>query len=419
MNAPRTLVLAFLFVFAPLTQARATSLSWIELEARTREARTLASELGFAIDAVRSDSVWGLASPAQIRILKEHGFRVLSSTSPEFGRGFPAYDADFHDYAEPTDVLKQLAAKFPTRARLQSIGKSLEGRELWGLHLNTTAADLESGQSLKPGILYFGNHHAREHLSAEVPLKLAEFLLTQNDAGLVRLLDERDVWIIPMVNPDGVEFDVATGKYKWWRKNRRPTQGSYVGVDLNRNYGFQWGGPGSSSDPVAETYRGPGAFSETESQAVRDFVRSHQNARMLLTFHTFSELILYPWGHKAAPISKAKDHAVFVNMAKTMVEWNHYTPEQASELYLASGDTTDWAYGELGMFAFTFELSPADQFEGGFYPGQGMINKVFDDNLKPCLYMLDLADNPYRAVPGAAHWSLPNLAGTAERPYLY
>jgi carboxypeptidase T len=81
-----------------------------------------------------------------------------------------------------------------------------------------------------------------------------------------------------------------------------------------------------------------------------------------------------------------------------MAGWNHYTPEQASELYIASGDTTEWAYGAHGIFAFTFELSPSDMMDGGFYPGAGVIDKVFADNLKPCLYMLEAAVDPYRVL---------------------
>ena len=145
---------------------------------------------------------------------------------------------------------------------------------------------------------------------------------------------------------------------------------------------------------------GPSPFSEPESMAIRDFVTSQPNTTILLSFHTFSELVLYPWGHTHDAIGNATDLATFKKMAETMAAWNKYTPEQSSDLYIASGDTTDWAYGDRGIFAFTFELSPANQFEGGFYPGAGVIDKVFTDNLKPCLYLLDVAADP-RAVIGS------------------
>ena len=85
-------------------------------------------------------------------------------------------------------------------------------------------------------------------------------------------------------------------------------------------------------------------------------------------------------------------------MARQMATWNRYKPQQASDLYIASGDTTDWAYGTHGIYAFTFELSPKSNWDGGFYPGQGVIDRVFNDNLRPILYMLDIADDPNRAV---------------------
>jgi carboxypeptidase T len=146
---------------------------------------------------------------------------------------------------------------------------------------------------------------------------------------------------------------------------------------------------------------GPQPFSEPETQAVRDFVRAQKNTKILLTFHTFSELILYPWGHTHDPIANTKDLAVFKTMAKTMAQWNHYTPQASSDLYIASGDTTDWAYGELGIFAFTFEMSPGSMSgANGFYPGPKMIDRAFNDNLKPCLYLLQVAGDPYSVING-------------------
>src|SRR6185369_9455689 len=97
-------------------------------------------------------------------------------------------------------------------------------------------------QSSKPGIVYMGTHHAREHLSTEVPLLLAKYLVENKDKPEIKkLLDARDVYIIPMVNPDGVEYDIASGQYRMHRKNARDNGDGTLGVDLNRNYGFHWG----------------------------------------------------------------------------------------------------------------------------------------------------------------------------------
>jgi carboxypeptidase T len=183
-----------------------------------------------------------------------------------------------------------------------------------------------------------------------------------------------------------------------WRKNRRDNQDGEFGVDLNRNYSYKWGTGGSDTDTSSEVYMGPAPFSEPETRAIRDFITVHANTKVLLTFHTFSELVLYPWGYTYDKVGNIKDAAAFVKMAKTMAAWNHYTAEQTSSLYIASGDTTDWAYGEKGIFAFTFELSPDSMDGGGFYPGAQMIDKVFKDNLQPCLYLIDVAGDPYKVL---------------------
>src|SRR5690606_22812703 len=102
---------------------------------------------------------------------------------------------------------------------------------------------------------------------------------------------------------------IATGSYRSWRKNRRNNGNGSYGVDLNRNYGFMWGTGGASKSPSSEVYMGTEPFSEPETSAIRDFVRSKTNTKVLLTFHTFSELILYPWGHKYEGVEKQQDQA--------------------------------------------------------------------------------------------------------------
>ena len=147
---------------------------------------------------------------------------------------------------------------------------------------------------------------------------------------------------------------------------------------------------------------GPTPFSEPETQAVKTFVDAQPRMTILLSFHTFSELVLYPWGGTYDKVGEkdgnAADLPVFEKMSRDMARWNMYKPQQASDLYIASGDTTDWAYGTHGIFAFTFELSPKSMWEGGFYPGTKVINPTFEANLKPMLYLLEYANNPHRSL---------------------
>jgi carboxypeptidase T len=118
---------------------------------------------------------------------------------------------------------------------------------------------------------------------------------------------------------------------------------------------------------------------------------------MTLVFITFSELVLYPWGGKDEGVG-GQDEAIFKKMAADIVKMNNYTPMQSSDLYIASGDTCDWLYGELSVYCLTFELSPSSMFGGGFYPGASMIERVFDDNFEPMLYLADLAEDPSRVL---------------------
>jgi carboxypeptidase T len=391
---------------------------YVQIVAPTKFERTTAANAGMSLEFFSSDKAWGFAHDDAIQRMKRAGIKVLSVQPIEMGRGgaheildFPPKDSRFHNYQETMNALIGLAKDFPEMTRLKSIGKSREGRDIWALNINTNTNELRAARSAKPGMVYLGNHHAREHLSAEIPLMFAAYLLKNKDqAELGRLLATRDIWVVPMVNPDGVEYDIQTGSYKMWRKNRTRNQDGTYGVDLNRNYGFKWGTGGSSKDGSSDVFMGPQPFSEPETQAVRDFVRSKPNTKVLVSFHTFSELILYPWGHTYDKVSNDKDRAVFEKMAKTMAGWNGYKPQQSSDLYIASGDTVDWAYGELGIFAFTFELSPKSMFSGGFYPGAGVIDKVFEANLKPNLYMLNVADNPQKVLGAPGRGFLKNLS---------
>lgn len=392
--------------------------NFVHVAAKTPQERTELNNLGMSIDVVVSDAVYGTVNDATLEIIKKSKFKIIETfkvdTSKAKISSFPPGDEPYHDYPELTKELHNLAEKHPNLVKLLSIGKTVEGREIWCVRFNTSQDVVESDDgaemSGKPGVLFVGNHHAREHLSAEIPLMLAQYLAAHfgNDQAITELLNTRDVFIIPMLNPDGVEFDInhEPGRYQMHRKNMRDPNG-VTSIDLNRNYGYKWGGDGASDDPRSETYRGPEAFSEPETRAIRDFIGSMPNIRMLLSFHTFSELILYPWGYTYEPLcrgecgdeKKRMDQLALIAMARQMARWNGYTAKQASGLYIVSGDTVDWAYGTYGILGYTFELSPKWAWGGsGFYPGAGIIQKVFNDNLSPALHMINLAADPYRSV---------------------
>ena len=157
------------------------------------------------------------------------------------------------------------------------------------------------------------------------------------------------------MNPDGVAHDIAGGKFHHWRKNRQPTPGSTAkGTDLNRNFGYQWGGGGrTSSNPKAITYRGPKAFSAPEDRAFRDFLASRviggrQQIRMGISFHESGRLVMWPYGYTKTDIPSdmtAEDRAALARIGRKMASTNGYKPEQASDLYISSGTSRDYEYG--------------------------------------------------------------------------
>lgn len=358
-------------------------------------------------DSIVDGRIYSVVNASDLKILqkelREHilSVEILGDEMPSYFPmagtiDFPVGEEIYHTYDEMLAELRQLEQDYKGLATLFSIGKSLEGRELWAIKIGQ---EIGAEKEDKAAIAYLGTHHAREHISTEVPLRFAKELLERAaiDPEITSLLASTDVYIIPMVNPDGSMYDIENRRYKWWRKNRQRNSDNTFGVDLNRNYGFGWGTGGSSSNPSSDIYMGRSAFSEPETQAVRDFFLAHRNIKIALSFHTFSELILYPWGGRNTGVG-GTDEALFKKMAQDMAGMNNYRPMQSSQLYIASGDTCDWLYGELKVYCFTFELSPSSMWGGGFYPDVNIIDGVYRANLKPMLYLANLADNPAKII---------------------
>jgi carboxypeptidase T len=382
---------------------------WVELAAPDKAARQAAVDAGVSIEAVAPGKAAGFAGPAALERVRARGLTVLSKVSlrERFGAlEFPERDSIYHDYAETVAELRSIASSAPDLASVFPIGKSVRGRDILALRLNSDARG--TAASRKPGVVFLGTHHAREHLSTEVALLLPRKILeSRSDPKVAALLKSRDLYFVPLVNPDGVEYDIEGGRYHMHRKNMRDNGDGSFGVDLNRNYAWGWGGGGASGDPEDDTYRGPSAFSEPESRAVRDFVSARPNLKVLVSYHTFSELILYPWGGSDAEIADKDALRAFRAMAQEMAAMTGYRPMQSSDLYVATGDTCDWAWGEKGIFAFTFELTPKSMWDGGFYPGAAAVAKTVQANVAPALYMIDLADDPRRAGRAPAVAAVP------------
>ncbi|MEV0154046.1 M14 family zinc carboxypeptidase [Micromonospora sp. NPDC050686] len=366
---------------------------------------------GAAIEHVEHGELTVSATPAEVRAITRLGLRTVPlAGTPELGTlDFPAADAAYHNHAETLAAVDAIVAAHPGIARKQVIGTSYEGRAIVALKISDNVGTDES----EPEVLFTANQHAREHLTVEQALFVADLLTGQygTDARITRLVDSREFWIVPMVNPDGVEYDVATGVYQSWRKNRQPNTGSkYVGTDLNRNWGYKWGCcAGSSTYPSSDTFRGSAAFSAPETRAVRDFVLGRrvggvQQIKAAIDFHAFSELVLWPFGYTTsdvAPGMTADQNLMFTTIGQQLAATNGYTPEQASDLYLTDGTINDWLWGDQGVVNFTFELYPTDDAIN-FYPPASVIPAQTARNREAVLMFSEYADCPYRAIGKAS-----------------
>jgi hypothetical protein len=307
------------------------------------------------------------------------------------------------DYATEIDAL--VAAR-PDIAKRISIGKSVEGRDLTGIEIG---ADVQAPEDGRPVFLMFGNHHAREWPSAELPMEFAHDLVNSygKDDRITDLLNRGRAIIVPVSNPDGFHASrvsgdavdlrqvdnggivsiLATPGNAYKRKNCRYVDGQTqpagtcvavaspggfgVGVDLNRNYGGLWGGPGASSNGTSATYRGPAPFSEPETQAIRNLISTRQ-VTTLITNHTFSNLVLRPVGVQpdtvgpdGFPVGFAPDECFTTEdghdlgmqeIGERMAAQNGYTNQFGWELYDTTGTTEDYSYNATGGYGYTFEI---------------------------------------------------------------
>lgn len=341
--------------------------------------------------------------------IKKSGLPFKKQADRVPGAGTPqgSVNGDYHTYLETEAKLFDLESRFPNLTQVFSVGQSIEGRELYVIKISDNAAVDEN----EPNIFIVGCHHAREWISVEVPLLFAEYLLENYPRinQVKRVIEGGQVYIMPLLNPDGLEFSIRC--YRMWRKNRRYNGDFTWGVDLNRNYGHKWGydDEGSSPDPMYETYRGAGPFSEPETAAVRDFLLFNPPAGSL-SFHNFSQMILYPWGYAEvlAP-DDAEMRAIAKEMSELIFQVNGRTYTYgpgATTIYPTNGDSDDWIYAALGAFAFTIELPPLDIYYGGFITSQEEIDRTFAENLPAMLYFVnyfipgDGEDPGMRSGPG-------------------
>jgi len=410
------------------------------------DAQRLAAQ-GFDLLEQRDGAdLFAVVSPAEYAALRAAGWQAR----PDSEQTALLADAALQDFpdgyrtvAEIEQFLQTMAAEYPTLATLEDVGDSWErtqssdgtaGADLWAIRLSSTAA-LSSTSTLtdtadKPVFFLLGGIHAREIAAVEIAARFVEHLLTGygRDALATWLLEEYEVVVLPLANPDG--YRLAQQGY-FQRKNTNASNGdgcsnppsllNQAGVDLNRNFAYQWGtinGPAQS--PCSQTYPGNAPASEPETQAIQALLRALYPDRprpaagtpapdttsgVFISLHSYSELVLWPWGYTNTPSPNA---AALERLGEQIAAANSYMPGQAVTLYPTSGTTDDWAYGELGLAAFTIEIGPSRGTCGGFMPPFACLDEIqgvetlgfWPRNLPALLYAARVTQAPYTQPAG-------------------
>jgi len=292
------------------------------------------------------------------------------------------------------------------RVSVDTVGLSYEGRPILAVKIGP-----RGDSPSRPNVLFVATHHAREWAATEMALRLIRYLATATDGRTDSLVNQRDVWVVPVVNPDGYQYTFTSDRL--WRKNRHP-YGQAKGVDLNRNHSTAWGldDIGSSPDPFSEVYRGPSAASEPEVSALQSFHLLHPPV-VSISYHTYAGLLLFPPGSRAGVLSADLD--LYRTLAGTNAnpaardrlpgsQRSFYSPGMAWLLYPTNGEYTDWASSTLGTVSINPELT-SGYGTGGYYgfefpDDETLLQQLFTDNLPFALDAIEMARDPanYRSA---------------------
>jgi len=286
----------------------------------------------------------------------------------------------YRDFSEFTQDLKDLKACYPNNFTVKTIGTTYEKRDIFVVHI------ISNTQFNKKTILLIGGTHAREKISYECAFGIMEKFISEQNESVLNFLQNYDVWVVPILNPDGLEYALNVDKN--WRKNRQKNDDGSYGVDINRNFDFMWDkNLNSSTNPSSLTYKGKYPFSEAESSALRDLCETLQ-PDFVFSYHSFGKEINYPWGYTTfSPPNLSELLRVSNLIANGIKKYDNqiYKVTQASKLYKTSGDFIDWVYFTFSSLAATIELPPSTKSEGGFNLPAKDIKKVIEENFSGLL----------------------------------
>ena len=321
------------------------------------------------------------------------GLTATQRAAKQARGGYEVY-RDYDSEGGIRDELYAFAERYPDIAELRVVGTTTEGREIIAIRMTD---DVEkTGVGERPAVLYQGTTHAREWISTEVTRRLMKWFAKPKGRGsgiAQRMLERRELWFVPVVNPDGYQY--TFDEERLWRKNLRDNDenGEITvgdGVDLNRNYPEHWNydDEGSSTDPASDTYRGPSAGSEPETQSNMGLFDQVDFASAI-SYHSYGRLMLYPEGWQVQ--TPARDDPIYIALSGTDAEpaIRGFDPDVSAELYTTNGEFTDWAHGVEDVLAWTVELSEGcGGCEFVFPDDERKVAREFEKNIP---FALDLA----------------------------
>ncbi|HMN40108.1 MAG TPA: M14 family metallocarboxypeptidase [Phycisphaerales bacterium] len=309
----------------------------------------------------------------------------------------PGFFALYQDYAAVSAYMDTLVALRPDMVSRLSVGTSLGVNQIFAIRVSAPG----NAPGSKPAVIVFGCQHAREWITVMATVYAADQLIRTypTDADARRLLDNYEFYFVPIANPDGYLYTWSSNRL--WRKNRRDNGDGTFGVDLNRNWGYQWGGAGSAGVTSDPTYRGTAPFSEPCSTALRNFIQARPNTVLAFDVHSYSQVILEPWAYD---YSLPPDARAYTQMSAAMQSAMFapagmlYTAGPTYRiLYAAAGGSHDWIAGVQGALAYGLELR--DTGATGF--------------LLPAAQIVPASVEAFKGISAAANWVLDNSIGAS------
>ncbi|MFC1544961.1 M14 family metallopeptidase, partial [Gemmatimonadota bacterium] len=407
---PRGLIPAlFLFVFFAGDHSHAGSLRWhlVSVTPAERATENILHNLGFEHIDHKAAAFEVVATPAQLELIRSAGLDAkvvidnygayLAQRNAQAARLAAAGDfavGSMGGYFSPGEVLSFVDSLRSSLAEqlisdTTVIGLSIQQRPVWMVELGGRSSEDA------PEVLFNSLMHSREGLSVMSLLYFMRFLAVIYTAvdSVHWLLDNRRLFFVPVVNPDGYEINwrqyADENQFGLWRKNARDNDGDGAhdgpddGVDLNRNFGYKWGfdnigSKGGINYWSWDDFRGDSAFSEPESRVLREFI-SGRNFRVAINCHTYGNSLLKPWSYVAA---ETPDSATFDRLGALLVAGSGYVHGNATSVlnYPANGEFTDWEYGDSadgGIIAWTAEIGPSNSNQTiGFWPPVDQIEPI-------------------------------------------